>query len=183
MLFACLGDQEVKCHMNGIFAILGLAGTMCLLGLAGGHPVRGGIEIAWGAMLHPGELYGPAVARAYALESEVAQYPRIVVGAETYKFICAHSTSTAQDPFSQNDRQLATQCLDMLWQDADGNLAVHYLGRGFSTYVNKSPDLYQLARKFVIEEFERQQRAFNTKLAFRYAHLLQYIEAFPPLGR
>jgi hypothetical protein len=178
--FACLGDQEIKCHVNGIFALFGLAGAMSLLGLAQKHPVRGAIEIAWGVELHPGELYGPAVARAYELESEVAQYPRIVVGPATYGFLHMHSTNTAEDPFSQNDRDLAKKCLDMLFVDADGYLALHYLGGAFTRWVNRSPELYPLAHAFVAQQFKQHRHDRNSKLAFRYAHLLQYFEAHPP---
>lgn len=60
MSFANLGDTDVKCRMNGVFGIFGLAGALCLMGLASGRPVRGAIEIAWGIELHTGELYGPA---------------------------------------------------------------------------------------------------------------------------
>ena len=177
--FCCLGDQEIKCHVNGVFALIGLTGTIALLGLAQKRPVRGAIEIAWGVELHEGELYGPAVARAYELESEVAQYPRIVVGPQTYHFLRMHGESTDQDVFSQANRNLARICLDMLFQDEDGYLKVHYLGGAFARWVNKSPDLYPLARAFVVEQFEKHQRELNTKLAFRYANLLRYFLAHP----
>jgi hypothetical protein len=178
--FACLGDTEIKCQVNGVFALFGLAGTVALLGLAQKRPVRGAIEIAWGVELHEGELYGPAVARAYELENEVAQYPRIVVGPETYRFLRMHSKNEDPDPFSQNNRTLAGLCLDMLFQDEDGYLILHYLGGAFRHWVNKTPDLYPLAHAFVVEQFEKHQRDLNTKLAFRYANLLRYFLAIPP---
>jgi len=54
--FVCLGDKDVKCQMNGVFDLFGLAGTLCILGLATRHPIRGAIEVAWGVEIHPGEL-------------------------------------------------------------------------------------------------------------------------------
>jgi hypothetical protein len=180
--FVCLGDTGITCRMNGVFGIFGLAGTLCLLGLASGNPIRGAIEIAWGVELHPGELYGPAVARAYELESEVANYPRIVIGPEAVKFLKAHAVNPEQDLCSQTDRELATLCLNMLVQDADGHWLLHYLGDTFQIAITHGQhvELYGKARKFVIDQLFTHQAQRNTKLAFRYSHLLQYFDAHPP---
>ena len=180
--FACLGDANVKCKVNGVSAIFYLAGALCLVGLATGHPIRGAIEIAWGVELHPGELYGPAVARAYELESEVAQYPRIVVGPETVRFLQAHAANTAEDVFSQTDREWASRCLDMLVQDADGHWLLHYLGEKFQFAVTRGQheELYKDARQFVQDQLALHQHRQNSKLAFRYSHLLLYFNAHPP---
>lgn len=180
--FVCLGDTDIKCRINGVFGIIGLAGALCLIGLATRRPVRGAIEVAWGVELHTGELYGAAVARAYELESEIARYPRIVVGSEAVKFLKVHAANPKQDAYSQSDRELATLCLGMLAQDADGHWFLHYLGNEFRFAV--SPDhhdkLYVRARKFVFEQFLEHQTNLNTKLAFRYSHLLQYFDAHQP---
>lgn len=180
--FACLGDKAVKCQINGVFGIFGLVGSLCLLGLASGRPIRGGIEIAWGVELHPGELYGPAVARSYELESEAAQYPRVIVGPEIVRFLEAHAANPEQDVFSQTDRDLASLCLNMLLQDADGHWLLHYLGEAFQSAITHSQhtDLYTLARKFALDQFLKFRAERNTKLAFRYANLLQYFDAHPP---
>ena len=180
--FLCLGDKDVKCRMNGVFALLGLAGTLCFLGLATRNPIRGAIDVAWGVELHPGELYGAAVARAYELESEVAQYPRIVVGVETMKLLQAHHATAGQDLYSQNDKALAGLCLNMLVQDVDGNWLVHYLGDEFQTAIShgQHAEIYSDAMKFVYEQLMEHNEKKNTKLALRYSHLLQYFEAHPP---
>jgi hypothetical protein len=182
--FLCLGDKDVKCRMNGIFALFGMAGTLCFLGLATRNPIRGAIDVAWGVELHPGELYGAAVARAYELESEIAQYPRIVVGAETIRLLQAHHANTGQDPYSQVDKALAGLCLDMLVQDVDGNWLVHYLGNEFQRAISHAhhTEIYSTARKFVYEQLMEHNATKNTKLALRYSHLLHYFEAHPPAG-
>lgn len=182
MSFVCLGDTDIRCRMNGVFGILGLAGTLCLLGLASGRPIRGAIEIAWGVELHPGELYGPAVARAYELESETAQYPRIVIGPEAVRFLEAFAANPEQDVFSQTDRELAVLCLNMLVQDVDGHWLLHYLGDTFQSAVTHGQhvELYGAARKFVLDQLLTHQAQRNTKLAFRYSHLLRYFDDHPP---
>lgn len=168
-----------------ISAIFYLAGTLCLIGLAAGHPIRGGIEIAWGMELHPGELYGPAVARAYELESEVAEYPRIVVGPETVRFLQGHAANPAEDAFSQADREFASLCLDMLVQDTDGHWFLHYLGDKFQFAITRGQHerLYEAARKFVHDQLEAHRQQRNSKLAFRYAHLLLYFDAHLPTAQ
>ena len=180
--FVCLGDTDIKCQMNGVFGIFGLAGVLCLLGLATRQPIRGAIEVAWGVELHPGELYGAALARAYELESEIAQYPRIVVGPESVKILMAHAANLEQDVYSQADRNFAILCLEMLIQDADGHWLLHYLGDKFQSAIthNHHAELYIAARKFVFEQLSEHQANLNTKLAFQYLHLLQYFDAHQP---
>ncbi len=179
--FVCLSDKEVKCSMNSVFGLLGLAGTLCLLGLASRCPVRGAIEVAWGVELHASELYGAAVARAYELESEVAQYPRIVVGPETVRLLQVNHANPAQDLYSKHNRELAKICLGMLAQDVDGYWFVHYLGEEFQRSISHShhAKLYKKALIFVHDQLFEHQASFNSKLAFRYSHLLRYFDDHP----
>lgn len=181
MSFSRLGDAQVKCDLNNIFRLFALAGTLCFMGLATHRPIRGAIEIAWGVELHPGELYGAAVARAYELESEVAGYPRIVIGTEVLKFLDLQRRNPSTDLFSQNNRTLADLCSNMIVQDADGHWILHYLGDTFHKSIsqNAHADLYGKAREFVVEQFQAHQKNQVVKLAFRYAHLLNYFEAHP----
>lgn len=181
-IFVCLGDQEVKCHMNGIFGIFALCGSLCYLGLATHRPVRGAIDVAWGVELHPDELYGPVVARAYELESDVAQYPRIVVGPNVVAMLKAHQAQPSDDVYSQLNRELAQLCSNMIIRDVDGFPIIHYLGDSFRDAITQSQhqDIYDGSHKFVIEQLQQHQKAANSKLAFRYSHLLQYFQAYPP---
>lgn len=178
--FTCLGDSEIKCQMNGLFGIFGLAGSMCFLGLATGRPVRGGIDAAWAVELHPGELYGAAVARAYELESEIASYPRIVVGTRVVELLEAYGANSDQNLFSQNDREMASLCLSMLLRDTDGSWILHYLGAEFQAAITQSKheELYLKAREFILLQLQEHQNSGNTKLAFRYSHLLRYFNAY-----
>ncbi len=180
--FVCLGDQKVKCPVNGIYGLIGLAGTYALLGLVRKHLVRGAIEIAWGVELHPGELYGPAVARAYELESEVADSPRIVVGPQVFHFLRSHVENPEQDNFSRYNRSLAELCLRLLLQDADGFLTVHYLGKEFRMCITQRHHrkLYEMASRYVLEELDLYQRTGRSRLAFRYSHLAHYFRPHAP---
>lgn len=182
--FVSLGDQEIKCPMNGIFSLLGLAGTLCFLGLATKHPVRGGIEIAWGVELRPGELYGPVVARAYELESEVAGYPRMVVGPEMLKYLRFHAANQESDHFSALNRELAKLCLEMLLLDTDGFAIVHYLGEQFRDAISQAHhgELFDEAGKYVAEQLKRYRENGDSKLAIRYSLLAHYFAAHAPIA-
>ena len=179
--FASLGDQEIKCPLNGITEIFQLSGYFCLLGLARRRPVRGAIDIAWGVELPHGGLFGPVVANSYELESEVAQYPRIVVGQRVVEFLEAHRANTGADPFTRVNRDNAKLCLDMLLQDADGHWIVHYLGDAFQFSVTDTNHrfFHDKARAFVVEQLEEHRKSQNSKLAFRYSQLLNYFDAHP----
>jgi len=179
--FSPLGDTDIECRSNGIYGVICFSGIMCFLGLASGRPVRGAVETAWGVEIHKGELYGAVVARSYEIESKVAQYPRIVVGPETIKFLEALSKNDAQDIYSRNDQSLAKLCLNMLIQNADGHWMIHYLGKTFrfSVTTESHATFYTKAMKYITDQLSEYRKNKDTKLAFRYANLMQYFEAFP----
>ena len=175
--FVRLGGQEIKCPLKGITEIFQFSGYFCLLGLLQRHPVRGAIDIAWGVELPASGLYGPVVANAYELESKVAQYPRIVVGQRVVEFLEAHHASNGADPITRVNRVYAKLCLDMLIQDVDGHWIVHYLGDAFQFSVTDTNHAFfhDKARAFAIEQLEKHRKSKNSKLAFRYSQLLNYL--------
>lgn len=177
--FVCLGNQERKYPAKGVFELFCTAGYFCLLGLVRHRPVRGAIGIAWGSEIRPGELYGPAIVRAYELESEVAQYPRIVIGQEVVKFLEAHKSNPEDGVVSRVNQSYALSCLNLLAPDDDGYGIIDYLGENFRYAVTHMHynDLYQRARMFVVQQVREFQRLQNSKLAFRYTQLLAYFDA------
>lgn len=182
MHFICLGDAEIKCPMNGVEYLLYQAGVLCLIGLATKRPIRGAIEIAWGVELEPGELSGAAVARAYDLESKIADYPRIVIGPKMLEYLELQANNPHSNFFDQVSKKFALNCLDMLFQDSDGHWILHYLGDAFLNaiaYTNHQ-ELYEKAMSYIREQLEEHKKTKNTKLAFRYVHLLHYFNEHPP---
>ncbi len=180
--FVCLGDAKIKCLVKSVFELFCMAGYFCFLGLARRRPVRGAIDIAWGVEIRPGELYGPAVVRAYELESEVAQYPRIVVGQKIVQLLEEHRDTSGDTTFIRANRDFSQRCLGMLAQDDDGYWIIHYLGDAFQASVTHSHHsfLYGKARDFVVQQLEERRSEKNSKLAFRYSQLLAYFEAHAP---
>jgi hypothetical protein len=176
--FSSLGDATMKCRTNSIFGMLSVAGCLCLMGLATKNPIRAGIEVAWAVEIHPGELSGAALARAYELESEVAKYPRVVVGPEIKRYLELHAGSAEQDVFSQLDHDQALLCLSMLKVDTDGATIVDYLGSAFSITMPSSirEELVSRALRFVNEQLAKHNNSGDNKLVDRYQQLLSYFE-------
>lgn len=181
MFFAPVADKLARCPTIGVYQILVLTGALCLMGLASGNPLRGGIEIAWAMELNPGELYGAALARSYELESEVADYPRIVVGPELVHYLDIQALNPGQDVYAEANRVMAKICSSMLIEDADGHSIVHYLGSGFR--MNSTTDihieLFNRAHQFIQDQLKMHRTNKDTKLAFRYLHLEQYFSEHP----
>ena len=176
--FQSLKESEVKVPLIGVFLLLGVAGTQCLFGLSSKCPVRGGLEIAWATELRPGELYGCAITRAYEFESEIAQYPRMVVGPYFCKYLEDVSMQKPTDDISNLNKSMADQCLEMITLDVDGYAIVDYLGAGFQKYITKGEQskLKEKALDFIRESLNEWKSKRNTKLVLRYQQLLSYFE-------
>jgi len=180
--FAGNGCSVLSARMptQGILGIFIAAGLTFLGSMLNGHPIRGGIEIGIGFEPDPGEIYGPALSRAYALESKTAQYPRVVVGDELVKFITALSQQEITDRCSIVSRNMANECVQCLTYDSDGVAIIDYLGPYFAGLAAKaeldaSPihGAYDTVKKFS----SRYKDEKNSLLAFRYASLRRYFEA------
>lgn len=178
---ACLGGDNAPSSVNSIYEIINFSGVLCFLGLAQHRPVRGAIEGAWGSEIREGQLYGAVVSNAYELESEVAQYPRIIVGHRIVELLEKVRSAQNNDLLSRLNQSLAERCLKLLIQDVDGHWIIHYLGPDFrfgATHKNHTL-FFEKALNFIVAEMEKHKEAKNSKLAFRYSQLLAYLEAFP----
>ncbi len=180
MIFVSLEEPENRPQINAVCGVLGACASIFLLFLSAGKPMRGGIEIGTGVELNDNELFGPAVAEAYELESEVAQYPRIVVGKELVNYIRMHCRPKGVDIISMADAEFANMCLNMLIVDTDGYIIVDYLGKEFrEAFAGElGPDIPLKAFRFVTQETEKWcRRKKDTKLAARYKRLRKYFNA------
>lgn len=83
--------------------------------------LRGGITVGDVARSY-GQLFGPAVIRGYTLESEVARFPRVVVGEEVLDELKGNPALWVHD--RKTDTRAATS---LLRRDFDGEYFVDYL--------------------------------------------------------
>jgi hypothetical protein len=183
VIYLSLRTDRWKLPIRGIFGVLGAAASCFLLCLAAGHPIRGGIELGVAMEMTKGEIYGGALARAYALESKVACYPRIVVGEELIRYLQFTVLQESKDVYATTGKQIAQCCLDLIAVDDDGHPFLDYLGEGFKRHIAAGLDLEVIRRayQYVIDCSKKFQRERNTTLAFRYTLLRNYFEARLPL--
>src|SRR5207249_12066685 len=77
-----------------------------------------------------GEIYGTALERAYLLECNVAQYPRIVIGEELWNYLnCVlREFGNRSDGLARAITAIAEKCIGLIAKDTDGQSILDYLG-------------------------------------------------------
>jgi len=183
--YSSLETSVYKCPMSAVLEIFMLAGLLCFLGLANKRPIRGAIEVSWGIELHENELYGAVVANSYELESEIAQYPRIVVGQQTIQYLDAYLANPpdTDDKLALYNRNCAQLCKSITSIDLDGNIIIDYLSESFTkNFTNTdSHELYKLAYQFILDQYELHKSKKDTKLVLRYTWLRSYFNRYTQL--
>lgn len=170
--------------VNGVWGLLGACGFAILGSLSLDHSIRGGIEICWGTRLKSGEIYGPALNRAYYLESEVAKYPRVVIGDGLWDYLNSLSNRVQQHPAqTQIDieacKGMADRCLNLISLDKDELLIIDYLGKGFVELNKNSQEyfsLYDSSKKFICDSLTMWQQKQDWNIAYKYQYLNDYYE-------
>ncbi|PLX96052.1 MAG: hypothetical protein C0621_02610 [Desulfuromonas sp.] len=177
-IFLPLRDDINKLPTRGILGVLAAAATTSLRCLAHGHPIRGGIDIGVALEIDQDEIYGPALSRAYNLENSVAQYPRVVIGEELFKYLRLHANQVETDFFSKISKETAKSCLSLLALDDDGYPFIDFLGEDFKKSMEDffRSGVIDRAYDFVLSESKKHQEERNPKLAFKYTLLRNYFE-------
>ena len=183
VIFTSLLTDRFKLSIRGIFGVLGAAGTSFLYQLARGYPIRGGVDIGVGMEIKKGEIYGAALAKAYALESKVAKYPRIVLGGEIVHYLKLTANQHPSDVFTGAAKEMAQYCLDMIAIDDDEHAFLDYLGEGFRQHLAEvlNVNVIKNAYENVTKQLEISRQNQDTKLELRYTQLRKYFEARLPL--
>ena len=178
-------DQGKKLPISGIYAIIGATATVSLTSLAAGQPIRGGIDIGVGIEIKHNEIYGAALARAYALESRVAKYPRVVIGPELMGWLKHLSESDETDELSRASKDLAKHTMGLLALDDDGCPFVDFIGPTVQQEMEASgsesgAEVVRRAYEFVLKSSKEFENSGETKIASKYSQLQRYME--PRLG-
>jgi len=177
--------------INGVFGIFGACGCMLLLSLSENKSFRAGLEVGIGTELGSNEFYGPAFFNAYALESKIAKFPRIVIGEELINYLMNLKSGIKQMPNQKDEdvqacKMMADNCLKMIVKDVDGYYILDYLGEQFFNNLTKSlsddrrKEYIKICRgafNFVEQEYNRRKEAKDEKLAIRYFILYNYFQA------
>ncbi|HKF51311.1 MAG TPA: hypothetical protein VKB26_03290 [Candidatus Acidoferrales bacterium] len=167
-----------------ISSALSAASVVMLTSLANRHALRGGIEVGFATEIAQGETYGTALERAYILESSQAQYPRIVIGDDLWKYVntaIAHFKNQ-KTPESSAIATIFERTMRMISADKDGKRILDYLGEVMVEIAGPEKaktamNMIRPAYEFILTEHERVLTEGNAKLAGRYALLRQYFES------
>jgi len=165
--------------MEGVFLMIATSGMASLCSLYRGHPVRGGIELdlAWPIVHHGAlsEIYGPALAKAYHLESRLADYPRIVVGHNLCDFI--ELNAKLPDPSDPN-RIYADLTRRLLVTDDDCQMVINPYSDWYRVEdrEGKHRRIAEHCVAFAINEHKKFESQNNAKLTVRYARLTAFIQ-------
>lgn len=89
VFYVALFEQNKTLPTRAVYLSLVAACSAISNLLACGHVIRGGIDVGEGCEIYENEIYGPALLRAYYLESgkEKANWPRILIGRELIKYL------------------------------------------------------------------------------------------------
>lgn len=164
-----------KFPCRAIFGVLAASAQTFLSCMSKGWAIRGGIELGLAMDIDDTEVYGPALARAYTLESKVAQYPRVVIGEELIRYlyeVAGHEATTSEE---NAHAKLAEMAIRIFAVDDDGQTFLDYLGDEIQSLMSK--EMVQNAYNFTIQESIKHKECKNSKLGFRYTLLRNYFES------
>lgn len=177
IVYVPLQETEGIVPISGVCDALTACASTFLLMMSDGYACRGGIDVGVGSEMFEGEIYGPALYEAYRLESQVAQYPRIVIGKNLIDYLMGLTRLEASDVTSTYTKTIASKCLSFLVQDIDGQPIVDYLGQRLMETVEYQPvedGTLIKAYEFVKGEAAKWRDRRNTTLSFRYNLLESY---------
>ena len=115
------------------------------------------------------------ISKAYALENQVAQHPRIVIGSELLEYLHGSSQDPGQGRESALRRLFAQKCLSLIYVDTDGAHALDYAGKAIRDMYPDWKEVIFMAVKYAQAEWERFKKEGHYKLASRYFCLLNYL--------
>ena len=150
--------------MMALYEIMMSSGALCLLQLAQGKPIRGGIDVGTGIEAD-GHLFGAAVVKAYRLESKTAQYARVAVGDTLVEYLDVASQSSGSDIRAEFERSIARQLRAIVAKDDDGSWMLDYLGPASKEIFGGTlpTDMVKMAEEF-IEVSRNRWRQEDSKL-------------------
>ena len=126
------------------------------------------------------QIYTGCLAEAaYYIESNLAEYPRFVVGTELLNYLLWVENQECKTRLGLVAKEMAKFCKEMIIRDTDGRFMLDFMGKKAKETADNSIDakVVKLACDFVVSRYQKYVNAENDKLASRYFRLLKYINA------
>lgn len=177
--YSSLSDETYKCPIQGVYAVLTAIASSIIGFMAQGIPIRGGIDVGLGTELSENNFYGPALARAYTLESKIAQHPRIVVGEELLRYLDLYLTYNGNDPVANYNKVVAGFSKELITRDNDGCAIIDFLGDAIMGMLEETrgkaivTDAYRYAQNQFLQWHQKK----DEKMIKRYTCLTDYFKS------
>lgn len=171
-----LSEKITVVPISDIYTLLMFTAYAFIGCLANGVVLRGGIDAGVGTNYFGNEVYGNVLRRSYKLESEIAEYPRIVIGGKLYRIIESEMTLEGDSSEIQIRRTQAQKSRSLITKDYDNVLILDYLGKGAKVKGYNTTELIKKCYVFIIKELEGFYNQNNYKLIQRYSKLRKYFE-------
>ena len=165
--------------INGVFSAMVAASGIGFLALADRIALRGGLDVGVATQIQDKEIYGPALERAYFLESQLAEYPRFVVGGELINYLLWVENQQCKTRLGLVAKEIARFCRQMIIRDTDGRFMLDFMGKKSKEAGDNTIDLevVKLAYDFIVSQHKKHLEDGNQKLSSRYYRLLRYFDS------
>ena len=174
--YTSLAENLESFPITSVHSLLTGVASIFIITLSRGVICRGAIEVGIAWEFYENEIYGPALYHAHRLESEVAQYPRVVVGNELCNYIMAECLRKKVNKIDEIRSGIAEKCKLWICRDLDGVNILDYLGKGAKEQpLPDVGDRIDSALEFADKEWNRFKKEGNSKLAGRYFFLRSYL--------
>ena len=174
-----MSNDENCTAINGVYSAFVATCGIGLLSLADTIALRAGLDVGIGTKIEGQEVYGPALERAYYIESNLAEYPRFVVGKELINYLLSVENQQCKTRLGTVAKSMAKFCKEMIIRDSDGRFMLDFMGERSKEAGDNSIDaeLVKLAYAFVVSQHQKYEKEENEQLASRYFRLLKYVNA------
>jgi hypothetical protein len=174
-----MSNDENSTAVNGVYSALVATCGIDFISLAAKITLRAGLDVGIGTQIEGQEIYGPALERAYFIESNLAEYPRFVVGKELINYLLWVENQQCKTRLGLVAKEMAKFCREMIIRDTDGRFMLDFMGEKSKETAGNSIDaeVVRLARDFVVSQYQKYVKAENDKLSSRYFRLLNYINS------
>jgi len=163
-----------------VVSLIAAASRIMLMSLQEGRPIRGALDVGLGTDNSANSLYGPILLNVYELETNHAQWPRIVVGSNLNKYFAAceglaSSTSSVERLVSK----MVLSGRSLLCNDpTDGYDCIDYAGKlakSMFPNVEHIDAAVNDALDFCTQSKNRFLSEKNILLADRYDNVIRYL--------
>ena len=174
-----MNNDENCTAINGVYSAFVATSGIGLLGLSAQVTLRGGLDVGVATQIEGREIYGPALERAHFLESNLAEYPRFVIGKELFEYLHCVENQQCKTRFGEVAKSIAKFCGGMIVLDNDGRAILDFMGEKAREAAGDSvnTEVVKSAKDFVSSQYKEYFDHENHKLSSRYFRLLRYINS------